>query len=62
MASAEIALLSKHVTPTNCITTTSVKMIMILPAFVCLWLTFKKSYKQNLMIFSGKARNYTRTN
>ena len=45
MASAEIAPLSKHMTPTFFITITSAKKIMILPAFVFLWITFNKSYK-----------------
>ena len=49
MASAEIAPLSKHVTPTDFITITAAKKIIILPAFVCLWVTFNKSYKQMFM-------------
>ena len=44
MASTEIAPLSKHMTPKI-----SAKKIMILPAFVCLWVTFNKSYKQIFM-------------
>ena len=39
MASAEIAPLFKHMTAKKIITITSAKNIMILPAFVCLWLT-----------------------
>ena len=63
MASAEIAPLSKHMTPKICfITITSAEKIMILPAFVCLWVTFNKSYKQILIKFSGKARNDAVTN
>ena len=61
MASVEIAPLSKHMTPIL-INITSAKMIMILPAFVYLWVNFKKSCKYILMKCSGKAGNETRTN
>ena len=64
MASAEIAPLSKHKTLKNCIT------IMILPAFVCLWVTFNKSYKQIMInyfiliylesIVVGYRKNYSK--
>ena len=37
MESAEIAPLSKHMTPKFFITITSAKKIIILPAFVCLF-------------------------
>ena len=44
MANAEIAPLSKTCYTQNIfITITSAKKIMILPAFVCLWVTFNKS-------------------
>ena len=70
MASAEIAPLSKHMTPTFFITITFAKKIMILPAFVCLWVTFNKSYKKKIMnyfieiylesIIVGYRKNYSK--
>ena len=57
MASAEIAPLSKHMTPNFFITITSAKKTTILPAFVCLWVTLKKK-KNDELFYLNILREY----